>query len=242
MFVKTKLDEALHPWLYHRAPDEGDGDGGGTGGDTDGSEDEGDADDSAGDTKKTFTEADMNRIRIRETKKAESAARRKVLEDLGVSDPAEAKKIIDAAKKASEKDKTEQDRLREKATQAEREAQAAKAEAAQLKLDRDVDRALAKAKVDGRRLDRIAKLVLAELGDDPDADDIKTAIDTIRDDFPEAFAEDDGEQRQGERRAPSGEGRGGTPPKGQRGGGKENPETRGRERARMLQGRTTSKA
>jgi hypothetical protein len=238
MFVNRKLDEALHPWLYHRAPDEGDGDGGADTGD----EGDGDAEDTGStDSGKTFTEADMNRIRQRETKKAESAARRKLLDDLGVSDPAEAKKILDKAKAAAEKDRTEQDRLRDKATEAEKAAAQARRETAQLKLDRDVDRALAKAGVQTSRLDRIAKLVIGELGDDPDADDIKSAIDTIRDDFPESFAESGDDEGVG-RRAPSGEGRGGTPPKGQRGGGKENPETRGRERARMLQGRTTSKA
>lgn len=246
MFVKTMTPDEWYPWRFLRAPDDESGQGAppDTGDDDDAADD--DDSDAAGssDSGKTYTQRDMDRIRRRETRKAEGAGRRALLSELGIDDPAEAKRVIEAARKAADKDRSEQDRLREKATQAETAAQQAKREAAEAKLSRTVDRALVKAGVQPARLDRIARLVHGEFdGDEPDDDDIKAAIEAVRDDFPESFAaaDDDGDDR-GKRRAPSGEGRGGTPPKGQRGGGKEDPMARGAERARKMQGRTAATA
>lgn len=246
MFVKTMTSEPWNPWTFLRAPDDESGQGAppDTGADDDADTDEGDGD-AGGDTGRTYTQRDMDRIRLRETRKAQAAGKREALKELGIEDPAEAKRIIEAARKVAEKDKSEQDRLREKATQAETAAQQAKREAAEARLSRTVDRALVKAGVAPARLDRIARLVHGELdGDEPDEDDIKAAIESVKDDFPESFAGDDGDgDDRGRRRgAPSGEGRGGTPPKGQRGGGKEDPMARGAERARKMQGRTAATA
>lgn len=243
MFVKTMTPYPHSLQGFLRAPDDESGSGApgaddGDGGDDGDGEDGGDT---GQDTGRTFSQRDMDRIRIRETRKAESKARQALLAELGVNDPKEAKRIIEAAAKAAEKDKSEQDKLREQATAAQRAADEAKREAAAAKLERTVDRALVKAGVQSNRMDRIARLVHGELGDEPDEDDIKAAIDAVKDDFPEAFA-DNGDGDGKGRRAPSGDGRGGTPPKGQRGGAKEDPAARGADRARQMQGRTAATA
>ena len=236
MFIRTTnpWHPRLTPWML--APDDE------TGGSQPPVEDDGDDGDGDETTEsgKTYTEADMNRIRRAEGKKNAAQARRQVLEELGVTDPKEAKKLIEAAAKAAEKDRSDIERAREARTEAEKKAAAAEAALAQVKLERDIDRALASAGVQPKRLGRVAKLVAGELGEDPDADDIKAAIETIRDDFPESFAQGDGGGDG--RRAPSGEGRGGKPPAGQRGGNKEDPMTRGAELARARQGRSTVNA
>lgn len=236
MFIRNTLDEHLHPWLYHRAPDDGSGDGGdpGDGDDGDASGDDGDDEDAG--SERTFSQADMDRIRRAETKKALNQGRKALLEELGISDPKEAKKLIEAAAKAADKDRSDIDRAREGRTAAEAKAAEAERKLAEVQLERDIDRALATAGVQPKRLARVAKLVALELGDEPDSDDIKAAIETIRDDLPEAFAQSgDGD---GGRRAPSGEGKGGKPPAGQRGGNKEDPMARGAALAAQRQGRS----
>ena len=237
MFVNRKLDEALHPWLYHRAEDDGGGDGPGE----DDIDDDGTDDDDSTGSGKTFTEADMNRIRLRETRKAEQTARKKLLEELGVTDPTAAKKALAKIKADEEKNKDAIQKAAEAKAEAERAADEANREAQQARLERKVDRALVKASVDPKRIDRIAKLVHGELGDEPDDDELAEAIETIKGEFPEAFTEtegDDGKKDEGRKPAPSGSGKGGSPA-GKRGSVSSGIE-RGAQRARERMGIKTT--
>lgn len=244
MFVKTMTPYPHSLLGFLRAPDDESGSGApaGDGDSEDGDQGDGDEGGDEGQPERTYSQRDMDRIRRRETDKANRRGRADLLAELGVTDPKEAKRLIEQAAKAAERDKSEQDKLRDKATAAETAAAEAKREAAQAKLERSVDRALVTAGVQPKRMERIAKLVHGELTEDePDADDIKAAIESVKDDFPEAFADDDGDDG-GKRRAPSTEGRGGTPARGTRGGAKEDPAARGAERARKMQGRTAATA
>lgn len=216
--------------LVLRAPD--DDTGNGAAGDIDPGDDVESEKDDGKSTGRTLTQAQIDRMIGREKTTAERAATRKLLEDLGVTDAAEARKLLESARKAADKDKTETDKLREKTTAAESAAAEARREAAAARQERQVDRALIGANVDPKRLDRMAKLVRLELDDDADEDAIKAAVGQVREDFAEAFAGDD--QDKDKRRAPSGDGKGKTPraPRGQTESGID----RGRQRARDLMG------
>jgi hypothetical protein len=225
----------LTPWML--APDDETGHGADPA-------DEGETEETTGgDSTRTFTQAEVDRMVGGRATKAEKAARTKLLEELGVSDPAEAKKILEAARKAAEKDKTELDKARDQATTAAQTAAEARAEAAQARRERAIDRALVQADVSPKRLDRMAKLVAIEL--DPDADDmaeaIAAAVAAVKDDMPEAFASSSEPKPAG--KAPSSDGK---PPVGgkapARGGTSKDPLSRGAELARAHQGRSTTSA
>jgi hypothetical protein len=196
-----------------------------------------DNEDDAGSSGRTFTQADVDKIAGRRASEGEKAAARRLLEELGVKDVGEAKKVIEAARKAAEKDKTELERERTKATEAAAAAESAKREAATAKAQLKIDRLLLDAGAQPGRLGRLSKMVFVEIDDDADDDAIKEAIESVKTDFAEAFTKtddaDSGKKKTGP--APSGAARDGA------GSKKSVPVTdamtRGRERARRLQGR-----
>lgn len=198
-------------------------------------------DESQGDGR-TYTQAELDRILTGRVGKADKTAKRHLLEQLGVKDEAEARKLIEAHRKASEKDKSELERERSRATEASAAAEAAKREAATMKLQVKIDRALLAADADPKRLERLSRMVFVDLEDDADDDDIKAAIESVRGDFAEAFVKSDSETEPEKKKgpAPSGAARDGKGPKG--GAPVTDAMTRGRDRARQLQGREPAKS
>lgn len=237
MFVRMMTHRNLSILPWYLAPDDGGGSGGGDG---DGGDD-GDQGD-AGDSRK-FSQDDVNRYTGRSRAEGEKAARKAMLESLGVKDEAEAKKLLEAQRKAAEKDRSELDTAKAKATEHETAARAARREAADAKLELQIDRALLAAEANPKRLARLSKLVKSELGDEPGEDDIKDVIAELKSEFAEQFTaskgDDAGDEEKGKRKtgpAPSGQARDG---KGaSKGAGASSALDRGRERARRHQGRT----
>lgn len=129
-----------------------------------------------------LTQADVDRAK-RDAKKATYA---EVAATLGCT-VEEAKALVDAKKAADDQQKTEAQRAKEaadaeKATAAE-ERRTIAAERRALRTER----ALLAAKVNDGRLDKAAKLVLADLADDADDDAITAAVATFKTDTPEWF-------------------------------------------------------
>lgn len=238
MFVRMLTHRHLFstfPWYLAPADDSGQG-AGGDGGDDDGGDDKGG--DEGG---RTFTQAELDRIVGRRASESERQASRKLLEELGVKDAGEAKKLLDAARKAADRDKSETEKATAKAAEQETIAQRATREAAEARMQLKIDRKLLAAGVKPAKLERLSKTVYVELEDDADDDAIKTAIDDIKTDFPEAFTDDNGEGEKDRKTgpAPSGRAADGKGPKGNK--GTTSALERGRQRARELQGRDKQK-
>ena len=129
-----------------------------------------------------LTQADVDKA-AREAKKAATA---ELAAALGCSID-EAKTIIAERKAAQDAEKTEAQRAREA-------ADAEKASAAEEKrlaaLDRKAlrtERALLAAKVNDKRLEKAARLILAELADDADEAAVTAAVEAFKKDTPEWF-------------------------------------------------------
>lgn len=233
MFVRSSIhNRRLFSSLpVYLAPDDGGGAGGAGGGDG------GDGDSgAAGDKDRTFTQADVDRIAGRRASEGEKAATRKLMEDLGVTDAKEAKRLLDAARAADEKNKTDLQKAQDLAAQHETSAQQSKREAAEAKLQLKIDRKLLKAGADTGRLERISKNVFIDLPDDADDSAIDTAIEAMKSETPEWFKTDDSGDTTKPKKtgpAPSGKAQDGKGPKP--GGTTESALDRGRERARRLQ-------
>jgi hypothetical protein len=238
MFVRSFTHRRLFTGLpgYLAPPD--DGGQGGDGGDDDGDDDKG-----SGDAQRTLTQAQIDRMIGRERTTAERAAARRLLEDLGVKDAGEAKRLLAEAKKAADKDRTETERAQTEAAEHKTAAEQARREAATAKLQLKIDRKLLAADADPARLERISKNVFVDLDDDADDAAIDAAIAAMKSETPEWFKaggagdDDKGTKRTGP--APSGAATGGHGPNGR--AKPEDAMTRGRERARRLQGRDNDK-
>lgn len=190
---------------------------------------------------RTFSQADVDRLAGKTRSEGSKAARRELLEGLGVKDEAEARKIIEAHRKATEKDRSEVERATAKATEAATAAEAAKREATTARMQLKIDRALLKAGANPDRLERLSKMVFVDLDDDADDDAVSEAIESVRADFAEAFKSDDSEGDTKKKKtgpAPSGAARDGKGSKGT--APTQDALSRGRARARQYQGRDES--
>lgn len=136
------------------------------------------------------TQEQIDKLMGRARNEGKSTATREMLDELGVEDIESVKAALQAHQERLEADKTEVDRARDEAVQAKREAEQARAEAAQAQLSVRIDRALVEAKVETNALSYIAELVKVE----PSAtdDEIREAIDSLKGDIPQMFAEPDG--------------------------------------------------
>jgi len=136
------------------------------------------------------TQEQIDKLMGRARSEGKSTATREMLDELGVDDIDAVKAVITAHQERVDADKTEVDRAKDEAVQAKREAEQARAETAQAQLSVRVDRALVEANVETNALSHIAELIKV----DPSAtdDEIREAIDTLKGDIPQMFAEPDG--------------------------------------------------
>jgi hypothetical protein len=131
-----------------------------------------------------LTQADLDKAK-REAKKAAIA---EVAATLGCT-VEEAKALVDAKKAADDQQKTETQRLLDAAQERERKADERERATARKEQALDLRLALVSAKIADDRLDKAAKLLLADLADDADEDAIKAAVETFKTETPEWFGE-----------------------------------------------------
>jgi hypothetical protein len=194
----------------------GTGDGGNGGGDG-GAGDGGDAGDgsegggSGGDGERKITQAEVTRIATREKQEGSKAGRAALLKELGIDDPKEAARLIEAAKKAETDALSDTERLKREAAEAKTKADQDRAEVAREKLNAKVERRLLAS---GLQLDKkdedkaekqLARAVrLLDLDLDADQDAIKAAVKDLKDEMPSLFAETDEGEEEGEPRSRTG--------------------------------------
>lgn len=134
---------------------------------------------------RVFTQDDVSRMLAREKDEGRRAEREAVARTLGVSVD-EAKKVIEESRRREQEAKTEAEKSRERAEQERKEAEAAQSAAAKEVYTTRVQRALLSAKINEARLDKAARLVDAEVGDDYDT--ITEAVNHLKAEMPELFA------------------------------------------------------
>ena len=150
----------------------------------------------------TFSQEDLNRIAAREKDEGKRAALADVAKTLGCT-LEEAAQIIKAHKEADDKQKSEAQRAQEAADKAKADAEKEKADAAREKHIARVERALLKAGVPDGKLERVARMLDAEVG--ADLDKIEAAAKDLKKEFPELFT--------GTKQGPPNSDPPGTPPK-----------------------------
>lgn len=170
------------------------GEGGGTGSGT-----------GTGTGERQLSQAEVNRIATREKQEGSKAGRAALLKELGIDDPKEAVRLIEAAKKAETDSLSETDRLKREAAEAKAKADADGVEVAREKLAAKVERRLLasglqldrkdEAKAE-KQLARAARLLDLDL--DADQDAIRDAVKELKDEMPGLFAETDDEEEEGE--------------------------------------------
>lgn len=177
-----------------------------------GPEDDPDKDKDKGkDPPKTFTQDEVNAIISKRLGGAKETAQADLMKELGIADPAEAKALIAAAKKAEEENASELDKAKKQAEENATKAGTATSELEAFKLTTSIVEAL----VDHGKLTlAAAKRVRAMITVTKNEDEaIKTAIDELKKDMPQLF------EATSEGGTPPGSNPGGAPPGG---GGKPN--------------------
>lgn len=142
------------------------------------------------DDDKRFTQADLDKAAAAARREGKRSAAEDLAKELGIS-VEDAKKVIADAKKAEDEKKDEATKAREAADAEKAAAEREKTEAAKERHAVKVERALLKAGIDPDKTERVAKLVEVEVG--AEADEIETAVETLKSDIPTLFAETDEE-------------------------------------------------
>ena len=159
-----------------------------------------------------FTQDDMTRVGAREKDQGRKAGVREVLDALGFESMEQAKQFAADLKTAGDAQLSEAQRLQRQAEETQRKAEQARNEAATETHNLRVERALAKAKALDGKEEKLSRLVECEVGSS--VEDIASAVEDLKKDFPELFAtEEGGEGNEGENKngAP-GSSSGTTPP------------------------------
>lgn len=157
---------------------------------------------------RTFSQEEVTRMLTREKDQGEAAGLRKLEEQLQAEfgvDLDTAKKMLKASKDRQEAEKTEAQRAKEAADAEKAAAAKERQEAATERHSVKVERALLKAGADPEKIDRLGRLVDAEVGADEAA--IVAAVEAVKTDFPTVFGASGGAgptdgEAQGGRRPP----------------------------------------
>lgn len=134
----------------------------------------------------TFTQEQVNMIAADRAKRAKEAAESALLKDLGITDPAEGKRILAEAKTASDARKSAEDLAKENESKALAAAASATAKADEKMFMADTKVALTEAGVAKDKLDRIRGLLTVKIG--ATEADIAADVAAVKKDFPELFA------------------------------------------------------
>lgn len=158
-----------------------------------------------------FTQDDMTRVGAREKDQGRKAGVREVLDTLGFSSLEEAKQFAADLKTAGDAQLSEAQRLQRQAEETQRKAEQARSEAAEETHNLRVERALAKAKALEGKEEKLSRLVECEVGSS--VEDIASAVEDLKKDFPELFAaEGGGENEEENKNGAPGSSSGTTPP------------------------------
>lgn len=216
-----------------------DGDGGGGSGSGGGGGNDGGGDGGG----RTFTQDDLNAHLARERHESDRRARKAIEDALGMP-PEEAKAALDKAKAQQREQMDEAAREKAEAEEAKQAAARAEAAANERVHKADVTVALLAAGAKPDRVEKLARLVDCEVG--AKAEEIKTAVESVKTEFAEQFAadtnnDDDGDKsdkgdgQQQQQRPPSGDPTGNKPPAG--GGNRSDGLERGKAEAMRRQQR-----
>jgi hypothetical protein len=136
------------------------------------------------------TQEQLDKLAARARSEGKSTATKDVLAQLGVEDIEAAKAALTAHQERVDAEKDEVQRAKDEAVTAKREAEEARAETAMTKLSTRKERLLLASGVEIKALDYISELVKV----DPSATDeeIVAAVDQLKEDIPQMFAEPEG--------------------------------------------------
>jgi hypothetical protein len=175
--------------------------GGADDGDDDGADDDtDDGDDETDDDEKPppkakgrqFGEDRVEAIVKKRVGQAQRRARQDMAKELGFDSVDDMKAAFQKVKDGSSEEEKDlaKERERNQATKAENERQ--KAEVAQERLNLKVERRLLAKGADPKRAEGAVRLIGLNVDDEPDADDIKEAVETFQEEWPELFSGDGG--------------------------------------------------
>lgn len=172
-------------------------------------------------TERTLSQAEVSRIATKEKQEGHTAGRAALLKELGIDDPAKAKELIDAAKKAEDAALSETQKAQKAAEADKATAEKDRKEAAREKLNARIERrllaeGLSLAKDEDKADKQLARAVrLLDLDLDSDQDAVKAAVKELRDEMPNLFAttDDDEEDDDEDRRNATGRTDPGRPPR-----------------------------
>lgn len=172
---------------------------------------------------KKLTQAEVTRIATREKQEGTKAGRLALLKELGITDPKEATRLIELAKKAEEETLSDTEKANKKAQDAAVEAEKDREEAKKERLASRVERSLLanglslpkdEDKAD-KALSRAVRLLDLDL--DASQDDIKAAVKELKVEMPALFASpDDEEEESGDSPERTGRTDPGRPPRGKK--------------------------
>lgn len=133
----------------------------------------------------SFTQDQVTQIATREADKARRSATKGVLEELGFTSKEEAAKFVQAAKDAELANMTEAERIKAEAETVKAAAEAERASIARERHQLTVKEALIEAGAPLDKATRMVSMVEAETG--ADAATVKTAVETLKTEFPAMF-------------------------------------------------------
>jgi hypothetical protein len=138
----------------------------------------------AGDPPKTFTQEEVNAIVQKRVGGAKESATADLMKELGITDPAQAKALIAAAKAQEEANATELDKAKKAAEESAASAAKATAELEATKLNTAIVEALVGTGLTISAAKKVRAMVSVDKVDD---DAIKTAIEDLKKDMPALF-------------------------------------------------------
>lgn len=134
---------------------------------------------------KTFTQDEVNAIIQKRVGGAKESAQADLMKELGITDPAEAKALIAAAKAADEANATELDKAKKAQATSDSTAASATAALEDSKLTTSIEKELVRAGLTVEGAERVRRLVDVQKND---PDEIKTAIEALKTEMPALFS------------------------------------------------------
>jgi hypothetical protein len=150
---------------------------------------------------KMITQAQASRIMKVEKEEGRVMGRKGLLEELGITDEAEIKALLQEKQERDDKDKSESQKERDAARREKEAATAERAAAKKERFEARVEREFLRQKGKVERSEKAVRLV--DVDEDSDTEAVKVAVEEFRNDYPEFF--EVVEKKDGEEEGESGE-------------------------------------